>query len=118
MPSGDFFRGHELSQRVFEAVREAVDAAGRSDIRVTKSQVMFRRRGGCEFAWLPNMYLRRGGLPLVLTVRLQRRDESPRWTRVTETSRGVTLHHLDLNSEAEVDAEVRAWLKEAWEAAA
>lgn len=113
-----FADAHQVSTRLFAAVRAEIAALGGVDIRVTKSQVVFRRRGGAPFAWLPNMYLRKGGVPLLLTLELRRRDDSPRWTRVVEAGRGRFTHHFELYAESDLDEEVRAWLREAWEEAA
>jgi hypothetical protein len=63
------------------------------------------------------MYRRKGGLPLTLTIGLRRRDESPRWSEVVESSPQHFDHDLDLYAEADIDDEVRAWLREAWEQA-
>jgi len=114
----EYFEGHEASRRLFEAVRDAVEAAGPADVRVTKSQVAFRRRTGFAFVWMPGMYLGTDDVPLVLTVGLRRRDDSPRWKQVVEPAPGRFTHHLELRELAEVDDEVRLWLREAGEQAA
>jgi len=116
--AGEFFSGHEESSRIFEAVREVVAAVGPADIRITKSQVAFRRRTGFAFVWMPEMYLRKGDVPLVLTIGLRRRDNSPRWKQIVEPAPGRFTHHLELRSDADIDDEVRGWLQEAWESAA
>ncbi len=111
-----FFAGHEEARAIFEAVRELIETIGPADIRVTKSQVAFRRRTGFAFLWMPGMYLGDRGVPLVLTIGLQRRDGSPRWKEIVEPKPGRFTHHLELRSVGEVDEEVRGWLREAWEA--
>ncbi len=114
----EFFAGREESRIIFEALREAVDAAGAAQVRVTKSQVAFRRRRAFAWAWVPGKYLRGRRLaPLVLTVALRRRDASPRWKQTVEPVPGRFTHHLELRSPADVDDEVRSWLWEAWEGA-
>lgn len=113
-----FFAGRDPAAPViFAAVRAAVEAAGPCDVRVTKSQIAFRRRTNFAFVWQPAMYLRRAAVPLVLTVGLHRRDPSPRWKEVVEPAPYRYTHHLELRSPEEVDDEVRAWLREAWELA-
>jgi hypothetical protein len=114
----EFFAGHDESSCIFETVRQAIAAIGPAEIRVTKSQVAFRRRTGFAFVWLPGMYLRTGDVPLVLTIGLRRRDLSHRWKQVVEPSPGRFTHHLELRSSAGVDDQVRDWLQEAWEGAA
>lgn len=114
----EFFTGHEESRRIFETVRQAIVAIGPADVRVTKSQIAFRRRTGFAWVWIPGMYLRKGDVPLVLTIGLRRRDASPRWKQVVEPRTGRFTHHLELRSSADMDEEVHGWLREAWENAA
>jgi len=114
----DFFSGHEDSRKIFEAVRAAVLSLGPVEIRVTKSQVAFRRATGFAYAWMPAKYMHRGDVLLVLTVGLRRHDSSPRWKQVVKPAPGHYIHHLELRSEYEVDEQVHLWLKEAWETAA
>ena len=92
------FAGHDDSRVLFEAVREAVESVGPVGLRVSTSQVAFRRRTGFAFVWMPGMYLHTGDVPLVLTVGLRRRDASPRWKQVVEAAPGRFTHHLELRS--------------------
>ncbi len=116
MTIDDFFAGQEEPRRIFDALSAAVEAVVPVEVRVTKSQVAFRRRRAFAWAWVPGKYL--GGrrlAPLVLTVALRRRDSSPRWKEIVEPRPGRFTHHLELRSEADIDGEVGAWLREAWE---
>jgi len=117
MTLDEFFAGQAESGQIFEVLRRAVDALGPVELRVTKSQVSFRRRIAFAWAWMPGMYLRGPHPPLVLTVALRRRDPSPRWKQIVEPVPGRFTHHLELYSAADIDDEVSAWLREAWEAA-
>lgn len=117
MTLDDFFAGHPAARRLFDAVQGAIDAVGPADVRVTRSQVAFRRRRGFAYAWMPGMDLRAGDVPLVLTIGLRRRDASPRWKEVVEPAPGRFTHHLELRAATDVDDAVRGWLREAWEAA-
>ena len=117
MTLDEFFAGHEDSRRIFEAVRAALLEIGPADVRVTKSQVAFRRRTGFAFVWMPDMYLGKGEVPLVLTVGLRRRDGSRRRKQIVEPAPGRFTHHLELHLESDIDDEVRGWLREAWEQA-
>jgi hypothetical protein len=110
----EFFAEHDDSRAIFDAVQRVVGGVGPAELRVTKSQVAFRRRVGFAFVWMPQMYLRTGDVPLVLTVALRRRDTSPRWKQVVEAAPGRFTHHLELRSADEVDDEVRSWVDEAW----
>ena len=118
MTLDEYFAGQQESRQLFEALRRAVDALGPAELRVGKSQVAFHRRTAFAWAWMPGKYLHGKVAPLVLTVALRRRDPSPRWKQIVEPVPGRFTHHLELYSAAELDGEVRAWLQEAWAAAA
>ena len=113
----EFFSGFEASRPVFDALSVVIDSLGEVKRRVTKSQVAFVRRSAFAWAWVPGRYLRGVRAPLVLSLALRRRDESPRWKQIVEPAPGRFMHHLELHAEAELDDEVRRWLREAWEAA-
>lgn len=113
-----YFSGSDpLSRELFEAVRSAVEVVGPAEMRVTKSQVAFRRRIGFAYVWMPGQYVRGNVAPLVLTVDLGRVHPSPRWKQVVEPRHGLFTHHLELRSAGQVDDEVIGWLREAWERA-
>jgi hypothetical protein len=113
----EFFAGHPESRVLFDAVEASVAAVGDAKVRVTKSQVAFRRTRAFAWAWMPDQYLGGGHAPLVLTLALRRHDSSPRWKEIVEPAPGRFTHHLELRSAADVDAQVRRWLEEAWEQA-
>ena len=114
MTLDEFFAGHDVSKRIFETLDEMIVALGPAEIRVTKSQVAFRRRRTFAWAWMPSMYLRGKPVPLVLTLALRRRDPSPRWKEIVEPTPGRFMHHMELRSSTDIDDEFRAWLQEAW----
>jgi len=119
-PSDDldrFFGGRAEARALFDVVRRAIGALGPCEVRVSKSQVAFARRGGFAWAWTPDRYLHGETAPLVLSIALARRDESSRWKEVVEPARGRWMHHLELTAASQADAEVRGWLREAWEQA-
>lgn len=109
-----FLQGTGLGTAVYRRVRDAVPSA---DVRVTKSQIAFRRGRGFAWLWRPRMYLGSRGAVLVLSVALPRRDASPRWKEVVHPSPGTWMHHLELSDVEQLDAEVQAWLREAAAAA-
>ena len=117
MTLDEFFAGWEESRRIFDALCCAVEATGAAAIRVTRSQVSFRRRRAFAWAWVPDRCLCGGHAPLVLTLSFRHRDPSPRWKQVVEPAPGRFTHHLELYSRQDIDEQVRGWLREAWEAA-
>ena len=110
----EFFAGQETSMHIFETLRRTVETLGQSEMRVTKSQVAFRRRKAFAWAWMPGKYLHGKAAPLVLTIALRHRDGSPRWKEIVEPRLGRFTHHLELYSNNDIDDEVRGWLQEAW----
>lgn len=115
MMPDEFFAGHDQAKLLYLAVRDAVERLGDAEIRVTKSQIAFRRRRAFAWVWRPEAHLRRTGLaPLVLSISLCRRDDSPRWKEVVEPAPGRFMHHLEVREPAEIDEPVQGWLQEAW----
>ena len=84
-------------------------------VRVTRSQVAFRRRRGFAFLWRPDQYLHGEHAPVVLSVALNHRLTSERFKEVVHP--GPWMHHLEVRSADEVDDEVGGWLLEAAEQA-
>lgn len=109
-----FFEGEPGGTAVAAAVVAAVDALGPHDVRVSRSQVAFRRRRGFAYLWRPGQYVR-SDVPAVLSIALPTERPSPRWKQVAHPSPAVWMHHLELRRPGGVDSEVRAWLREAYE---
>ena len=112
-----FFAGRPASRRIYLALRRLVDAVGPATIRVTKSQIAFRRARPFAWVWIPGRYL--GGIrpPLVLSVALPARDRSRRWKQVVRPGSGPFVHHLELHIPTDLDRQVARWLARAWRAA-
>ena len=114
MTLDELFEGQVESWRLFDALGAVVSSIGVADLRVTKSQIAFRRRRDFAWAWIPGRYLGGRTAHLVLTLGFRHRDPSPRWKQIVEPYPGRFTHHLELDSAGDVDDEVRLWLKEAW----
>lgn len=91
-----------------------IESLGPTEVSPTKSQVAFRS-GNAAFAWawVPAQYLEGRTAPLVLSLRLSRRDPSARWKQVVEPRQGSFMHHLEVFSAGDLDDEVTGWLREA-----
>ena len=109
-----FFQGSGDGLSVFHAVEQAVHDFSDSSIKVTKSQIAFRRRKGFAYLWRPDQYLR-SDVPVVLSIVLPYKVVSPRIKQVAHPSRDVWMHHLELHRPDEIDREVQSWLAEAFE---
>ena len=111
-----FFDGLPRGLALYRAVAKAVGGLGEAGIRVTKSQIAFRRRRGFAYLWRPGQYVH-SSVPAVLSIALAREIASPRFKEVAHPAPNVWMHHLELRDTADVDEEVRGWLKEAYEGA-
>jgi hypothetical protein len=109
-----FFDGYDEARPIFDALRDEIQAIGPVEMRVSKSQIAFRRRAAFAWAWIPGRYLRGGHAPLVLSVSLPYRHNSARWKEIVEPVPGRFMHHLELHAKTDIDDEVHAWLREAW----
>jgi hypothetical protein len=115
IPLDEYFRGRDPRARMlFDAVRSTILSIGEAEVRVTKSQIAFRRQRSFAWVWLPGQYLAGAVAPLVLTVDLDRFDTSPRWKEVAEPTLNHFMHHLELRSTAGLDDGVLECLREAW----
>jgi hypothetical protein len=112
-----FFAGKPLAYRLFAHVVRMLELIGPVTLRVSRSQIAFRRRRGFAWVWMPDRYLRSPTAPLVLSIALPWHDRSPRWKQVAEPAPGRFMHHLELYDPEELDGEIDAWLRQAWDAA-
>lgn len=113
MTLDEFFAGRDASRQIFDSLRSAIERLGPVEIRVTKSQVAFRRRRAFAWVWVPDRYLCGGHAPLVLTLSFGKRNSSPCWKEIVEPTPGRFTRHLELYTASEIDAEVQCWLREA-----
>ncbi len=113
----EFLDGNPLAAAVFERVRAILEPLGPVSIRVSKSQIAFRRRRGFAFIWRPSQYLGDRGVDAVLSIALGRHDGSPRFKQVAHPSPLHWIHHLEIHDPRDVDEEVAGWLAEAAERA-
>ncbi len=114
-----FFSGRPAARSLFDRVEALTEAVGVCTMRVTKSQIAFARRRGFAWVWTPDRYLgAHATAPLVLSVALARRDDSARWKQIVEPRPGRWMHHLEIHSVDDLDAEVASWIGEAWALAA
>jgi hypothetical protein len=107
-----------LGRSVYARVRRAVSDLGDFQVRTTKSQIVFQRRRGFAYLWLPGTYLKHPRAEVVLSIALPRPVDSPRFKEVAHPSPRLWQHHLEIAASEDVDAEVKRWLEEAYASAA
>lgn len=112
----EFFADSPVGRAVLRWVRDRLEEAGGCELRVSKSQVGFRRRRGFAFLWRPEMYVS-SDVPVVLTIGLPERIRSPRWKEVVQTDPHTFVHHLEVRDVAALDDELLAWLLRAYASA-
>jgi Domain of unknown function (DUF5655) len=113
MDPEEFLAHSPLGRAAYHRVQAVLGAAGGADVRVTVSQIGFRRRRGFAWLWLPGRYLAHPAADVVLSIALDRADPSPRWKEVAHPSSRHWVHHLEVDDVADVDDEVAGWLREA-----
>jgi hypothetical protein len=113
----EFFAGSRVGLAVYQALECAVGELGEHEVRVGKSQVAFRRRRGFAYLWRPGQYVK-SDVPVVLSLALRHRLQSPRFKEVVHPAPTTWMHHLEVRSGADLDDEVLAWLTEAYAQAA
>ena len=109
----DLFEGFPATLAVLGELERAVSDLGEISVRVTKSQVAFRRRKGFAYLWRPGQYLA-SDVPAVVSIALDHEVESERFKEVAHPAPTVWMHHLEVRDPGEVDDEVRGWLADAY----
>jgi hypothetical protein len=109
----DFFAGRPAARAAFDRVCSLLDRIGPYQVRITRSQVAFRRRRGFAYLWLPGQYLAAPGAEVVVSIALGRPDRSARFKEVAHPAPTQWMHHLEVHRLADLDDEVAGWLREA-----
>jgi len=106
-----FFWGKPAETRVlYDALVRVIGEQGPFEPVPTKTRITFMLR--VRFTAVNRV--RRDG-SLVCHLWLKRRVESPRFTKVELLGRSDWVHHFVLRSEADLDEELRAWMREAYD---
>ncbi len=111
------FAGAPVAAATFGWTCGVLAGLGPVTVRQTASQLAFRRRIGFAWLWRPGQWLGERGAPVVLSIGLRARLDSPRWKQVVEPYPGRWMHHLEVHDPAALDAEVAGWLAAAYDAA-
>lgn len=110
----EFFAGSPRGLELYTAIADAVAATGPAQVRVTKSQIAFRRRRGFAYVWRPGQYVS-SDVPVVLSIALDHPIDSDRFKEVVHPAARTWMHHLEVTDVDQLDDEVRRWLADAYE---
>lgn len=109
----EFFDGSETGLAVFAAIAAVIADLDGVVMRISKSQIAFRTGRGFAYVWRPSRYLKTN-VPVVLSIALPVRVDSPRFKSIVNPARDTWMHHLELRESADVDHEVAEWLRMAY----
>jgi adenylate kinase family enzyme len=109
------FEGYPRSLALFQHIRRYIESLGSVKIEAAKTQVSFGMKRKFAWVWLPQMWIKKQPRDsIVLTFSLPRRVEDPRIKQAVEPRPGRWTHHVVIQKEADLDDQVKQWLKEAY----
>lgn len=109
---GRVLRGHPDALATCDKVCSLLDRFGQYSVRVSKSQVAFRRRRGFAYLWMPGHYLTKPTAEVVLSIALGRHGHSRRFKELAHPAPAHWIHHLEIHDLRDLDDEVVGWLRE------
>ncbi len=113
----EFFDGHDDALLIYERAISMLKTLGPFEVRVTKSQVGFRRRRAFALLWMPGRWLPHPDTEVVLSIAVDRPIVSIRFKEVVHPAKNTWMHHLEVPSPDDLEDEVLSWLTAAWECA-
>ena len=116
-----FFNEHPQALPLYIAFEERLFAELEGvKVKVQKTQITFSNRYGFAFvSFLPARRAKDRPDPYItVTLGLNRREGSPRIDQASEPYPGRWTHHLVIGSVDEIDGELMAWVREAYDFAA
>ena len=112
-----FFEGRPVALELFNTVRRYLESLGSVNIDPMKTQIAFGTTRKFAWVWLPQMWIRkRSDTSITLTFDLDHKVEHPRIEEAVEPRPGRWTHHVIIEKTSDIDDDVKAWLREAYEA--
>lgn len=115
-PGEEFFADDATALAVYRSLAAAIAPLAGVSVVVSKSQVAFRARRGFAFAWAPGRYVT-SDVPIVVSFALREELRSPRVKEVAHPAPTTWMHQVELRGPGDVDAELIAWVRRAWDEA-
>ncbi len=111
------FADNVVALTALDAVADAIDACGPSDLRVARTQVGWARRRGFVTLWDPRQWLDGRGAPAVVSVALPAPDHSSAWKQVVEARPDLWQHHREIHRAADLDDSLANAIRASYQAA-
>ncbi len=111
-----FFAPDKKAVSIYRALARSIVGLEGVEVVASKSQVAFRARRGFAYAWAPKHYLK-SDVPVVVSLAFREELRSSRFKEVAHPSPSTWMHHLELRRVKDVDQELIAWIKRAYEEA-
>lgn len=110
------FEEYPAGVAVAGAVQRFLATLGPVEMAATKTQASFRSRVRFAWVWVPRQ-ASGAGKPdePVVSFALRRRETAKRVKESVNPRGGLWMHHVTVPSAKDLDAEVKAWLREAYE---
>lgn len=106
VPAEEWFAEHPEALPVYARVRELFGPVGSYEVRITRSQLAFRRRRGFAYVRLLGPFL--DSDVVAVSVALERRLDSARFKQVVQPRPHLWMHHLEVHDLTDLDDEVGA----------
>ncbi|OPX85458.1 MAG: hypothetical protein A4E53_03452 [Pelotomaculum sp. PtaB.Bin104] len=109
------FSGRPEALALFHAVRRYIESIGPVKVEAMKTQVSFGAKTKFAWVWLPQLWTKkRPENSITLTFDVGRHIEHDRIVQAVEPRPGRWTHHVIIESEADLNEDVREWLREAY----
>jgi hypothetical protein len=109
-----YFERMPGARKLFDALLDVCASSGDGRCTVQSSGIALGSPRAFGYAWLPiRAVAGRPAVYLVLTLRLRRRIDSPRFVEIVEPYPGRCVHHTILSRPGQLDAELAGWIREA-----
>lgn len=110
------FASRPAALSLFHAIHRYFGSLGPVTMEVMKTQVSFGAKTKFAWVWLPQIWIKKQPEDsIVLAFALRRRIADVRVKQVAEPRPGRFMHHVVIRREADLDDEVRGWLREAYD---
>lgn len=107
-----FCLGRARETGLYRAIEAYVTSFGDVTVKHDRTQTAFVRK--VQFAWVSMPRRKADAGAVMLSIALPEREDAPRILHAAEVAPGRWMHHLLIQEESELDAQVRSWLDAAW----